>query len=125
MDTRQLAAAYLARGDARYGSEPEAELRRLLADDPDEALVFVEAAIDAARTTNDLGLVGAGALEDLMKMWGGRFADRLVEKVQEDARWAYAARIIRGAAGAEEAIAMIPRVWPDLEAAAQARLGGR
>lgn len=123
MDTRRLAAAYLVRAHARHDSEPESELRRLLADDPDEALVFVEAAIDAARTTDNLGFIGASALEDLMKMWGGRFADRLIAKVREDARWAYAARIIRGAAGAEEAIAVIPGVWPDLEAAARARLG--
>ena len=122
MDAPQLAAAYLARDRARYDWEPESEVRRLLAEDPTAAWVFVEAAIAAARITDDLGFIGAGALQDLMKTWGGMFADRLIEKVQGDARWAYAARIVRGAAGAEEAMAMIPALWPDLEAAAKARL---
>lgn len=118
VDLQELAAAYLASDVERYYDDVE----RLLADEPEEAWAFVDAAIEAAETTGDLGRVGAGPLEDLMSMWGGAFADRLIDRVRSDARWAYAAWIVRGAAGAEEAQATIPSIWPDLEVAASARL---
>ena len=43
---------------------------RLLAEEPEEGWRFIEAAIEAARTTNDLGSLGAGPLEALMERWG-------------------------------------------------------
>jgi hypothetical protein len=120
MNVEELAAAYL-------GFDPETvrdEIQRLLAEEPEEGWRFIEAAIEAARTTNDLGSVGAGPLETFMQMWGAAFADRLIDKVGSDVRWAYATTIVRGAAGAEGAQAITTAIWPDLEAITTARLTG-
>lgn len=122
MGIRQLAAAYVHRDHDRNQWVLENELRRLLAEDPENAWTFIEAAVDVATTVDDLGYIGAGPLEDLMTTWGGAFADRLADKVRVDARWAYATGIIRGAAGAEEAQGLIASIWPDVDAAARARL---
>jgi hypothetical protein len=90
--------------------------------DPEMAWVAIDRLIGAALTADDIGSVGAGPLEDLMKMWGGAFADRLVEKVRDNVRWAYAASVVRGAAGVEDAVASTGLSWSELDAAVRAGL---
>ena len=125
MDIDALAAAYLTRDHDRFNWEPENELSRMLSEDPDAAWSFTEAAIEASRTVGDLGTVGVGPLEEIMRRYGASFADDLVDRVRADARWAYAASMVRRAAGAEDAQAAVKAQWPDwmqLDAAATARL---
>jgi hypothetical protein len=120
MNVEELAAAYVGFDPEHYRNE----VQRLLAEEPEEGWRFIEAAIEAAKSTNDLASVGAGPLEALMEMWGAAFADRLIDKVRGDVRWAYATSIVQGAAGAEEAHAAIASIWTDLDSITAARLSG-
>jgi Family of unknown function (DUF6869) len=126
VDLQALAAAYL-RGGRQGHEEAQHELSRMLTDDPDAAWEFVQAAIDAARTVDDLGSIGAGAVEDLLRHWGGRFNDDLIAKAKSDARWAYAARMLRDTPGAQEAADAAEAAWADFHSlleAAEASLRG-
>ncbi len=59
--------------------------------DSEEAWLVIERLVAAAANSRDLSSIGAGPLEDLMRVDGGRFVDRLGELVGRDDRWAYAA----------------------------------
>jgi hypothetical protein len=85
----------------------------MLREDPDEAWEFIVAAIDAARTVDDLGYIGAGPIEDTLRLWGGRFNDDLIARARVDPRWGYAARMVQGTPGAQEAADAAEGAWPD------------
>jgi hypothetical protein len=114
VDIPALAAAYLRRGDHRH-EEAERELHWMLMEEPDDAWEFIQAAIDAAQTVDDLGYIGAGPIEDLLRYWGGRFNDDLIAGAQSDARWGYAARMLRDTPGAQEAADAAEAAWPNFQ----------
>src|SRR5258708_29712229 len=62
--------------------------------DSEEAWLVIERLVAAAANSRDLSSIGAGPLEDLMRVDGGRFVDRLGELVGRDDRWADAARAV-------------------------------
>lgn len=113
MDIPALAEAYVRRDPRGRGQEAQGELRRMLLEDPEEAWEFIVAAIDAARTIDDLGFIGAGPIEDMLRFWGGRFNDDLIAKARRDPRWGYAARMVQGTPGAQEASDAAEVAWPD------------
>jgi hypothetical protein len=108
MDIAALAEAYVRRDPVAEG-----EFRRMLLEDPEEAWEFIVAAIDAARTVDDLGFIGAGPIEDMLRFWGGTFNDDLIAKARLDPRWGYAARTVQGTPGAQEAADAAEVAWPD------------
>jgi hypothetical protein len=114
MDIRALAEAYVRRDPEGRSQEAETELSRMLLEDPEEAWEFIVAAIDAARTVDDLGFIGAGPIEDMLRFWGGRFNDDLMAKARLDPRWGYAARMVQGTPGAQEAADAAEVAWPDV-----------
>jgi hypothetical protein len=114
VDIPALAAAYLRRGHHRH-EEAVREFHWMLMEEPDDAWEFIQAAIDAARTVDDLGRVGAGPLEDLLRYWGGRFNDDLIASAQLDPRWGYAARMLRDTPGAREVADAAEAAWPNFQ----------
>ena len=115
MDLPALAEGYVRRDLQGHSDEAESELRRMLLEDPDDAWEFIVAAIDAAHTVDDLGFIGAGPLEDLLRFWGGRFNDDMIAKARLDPRWGYAVRMVRGTPGAQEAADAAEGAWPDFQ----------
>jgi hypothetical protein len=115
MDIPALAKAYVRRGPLGQSQEAEGELRRMLREDPEEAWEFIVAAVDAARTVDELGFIGAGPIEDMLRFWGGRFNDDLIARARTDPRWGYAARMVQGTPGAQEAADAARVAWPDFQ----------
>lgn len=113
MDIPALAEAYLKRDHHGDCQEAERELHWFLAEDPEKASEFIVAAIEAARTVDDLGFIGAGPIENLLRYWGGSFNDALIAKAQLDPRWGYAARMLQGTPGAQEAADAAEPAWPN------------
>jgi hypothetical protein len=113
MNIPALAQAYVRRDPEGHREEAEGELRRMLLEDPEDAWTFIVAAIDAARTIDDLGFIGAGPIEDMLRVWGGRFNDDLIAKARVDPRWGYGARMVQGTPGAQEAAHAAEAAWPD------------
>jgi hypothetical protein len=110
----ELAATYLRRDDPRH-EEVERELHWMLMEEPDDAWEFIQAAIVAAQNVDDLGYIGAGPLEDLLRYWGGRFNDDLIASAKLDPRWAYATRMLRDTPGAQEAADAAEAAWPNFQ----------
>ena len=59
--------------------------------DPEERWLVVGRLVGASTSSGDLGSVGAGPLENLFRAHGAEFVDRLLELVEHDDRWVYAA----------------------------------
>ena len=108
MDIPALAGAYVRREPQGDSEEAESELHRMLREDPEDAWDFIIAAIDAARSVDDLGFIGAGPIEDMLRFWGGRFNDDLIARARVDPRWGYAARMLQGARPTEPSRGQVP-----------------
>jgi hypothetical protein len=115
MDIPALAEAYVRREPQGDSEKAENELHRMLREDPEDAWDFIIAAIDAARSVDDLGFIGAGPIEDMLRFWGGRFNDDLIARARVDPRWGYAARMVQGTPGAQEAADAAGVAWPDFQ----------
>src|ERR1700676_1760468 len=115
MDIPALAEAYVTRDRRGHSQEAEGELSRMLREDPEEAWEFIGAAIDAARTVDARGFIGAGPIEDMLRFWGGRFNDDLIARARIDPRWGYAVRMAQGTPGAQEAADAAEVAWPDFQ----------
>ena len=113
MDIPALAEAYVRRDPQGHTGEPEGEIRRMLLEDPEHAWDFIVAAINAAQSVDDLGFIGAGPIEDILRLWGGRFNDDLIARARLGPRWGYATRMVQGTPGAREAADAAGAAWPD------------
>ncbi len=89
------------------------EFHRLLYEEPDDAWTLIVATVDAGSAVDDLGRLGCGPLEDILRVWGGRFNDELIESARSDPRWGYAASMLRDTPGAQEASDAAAASWPD------------
>ena len=67
--------------------------------------------VDRRRTTSASSALEP--IEDMLRFWGGRFDDDLIAKARVDPRWGYAARLVQGTPGAQEAADAAEAGWPD------------